>query len=180
MVGIKVSLSPHCGTALLIFNTDLYDSDESHDLGPEPYESSGGRVLRYLKGIVAWNSAISTLMKPTYCEIARNELSISLLEIPQANFDIANLDDIYKTCINTPSPKPSIVYKDLARSILQRHLPQTFPGTVHAEATLMGLLTYFTPSSSRAAFEMPLQDDHVAALDKLLEPASLIIDVCLT
>lgn len=32
---------------------DLYDSDESDDLNPERYESSGGRVLRHLKGIVA-------------------------------------------------------------------------------------------------------------------------------
>lgn len=36
----------------------------------------------------------------------------------------------------------------------------------------MGLLTYFSSSSSRVAFEMPLRDDHVAALDKLLEPAT--------
>lgn len=36
----------------------------------------------------------------------------------------------------------------------------------------MGLLTYFSSSSNRVASEIPLRDDHVAALDKLLEPAT--------
>ncbi|KAG2751244.1 hypothetical protein P692DRAFT_20362243 [Suillus brevipes Sb2] len=40
----------------------------------------------------------------------------------------------------------------------------------------MGLLTYFSSSSNRVASEIPLRDDHVAALDKLLEPAILILN----
>ncbi|KAG1873600.1 hypothetical protein DFJ58DRAFT_759202 [Suillus subalutaceus] len=153
---------------------DLYDSDESDDLNAESRESSGSHVLRHLKGIVAWHAAIASLTTPTYSKIIRSELSLSLLEIPHASFDIANLDDIYEA-----SPfnalflsKSSIAFKDLTKSILKRNLSQTFSGTVHAEATLMGLLTYFSSSSSRVAFEMPLRDDHVAALDKLLEPAT--------
>ncbi|KAG2042032.1 hypothetical protein BDR03DRAFT_978763 [Suillus americanus] len=141
---------------------DLYDSDESDDLNPERYESSGGPV--------------ASLTTPTYSKIIRSELSLSLLEIPHASFDITDLDDIYEASFKALSLKPTITYKDVTKSILKRHLPQTFSGTVHAEATLMGLLTYFSSSSSRVAFEMPLRDDHVAALDKLLEPASLIIN----
>ncbi|KAG1805175.1 uncharacterized protein BJ212DRAFT_1469153 [Suillus subaureus] len=155
---------------------DLYDSDESDDLNPEPHESSGRRVLRYLKGIVAWHAAISIAYDADIFQITRSELSLSLLEIPHASFDIANLDDIYEAYFNVISLKPSIAYEDLTKPILKRHLPQTFSGTVHAEATLMSLLTYFSSSSSRVAFDMPLRDDHVAALDKLLEPASLIIN----
>lgn len=149
----------------------MYDSDESDDLDPEPYESSGNRVLRYLKGIVAWHAATASLLTPTYSKIIRGGLSLSLLEIPRASSDIANFDDICGAYF-TGSSKSVVAYKDLAQSILKPHLPQTFPGTVHAEATLMGLLAYFSSSSSRVAFEMPLRDDHVATLDKLLEPAT--------
>lgn len=141
-------------------------------MDPEPYESSGSRVLRYLKGIVAWHAATASLLTSTYSKIIRNRLSLSLLEIPHANSDIANFDDICEAYFNAASSKSAVAYKDLAKSILKPHLPQTFPGTVHAEATLMGLLAYFSSSSSRVAFEMPLRDDHVAALDKLLEPAT--------
>ncbi|KAG1892017.1 hypothetical protein F4604DRAFT_1640851 [Suillus subluteus] len=159
-------------------NEDLYDSDESDNLNPEHRESSGGRVLRHLKGIAAWHAAIASLTTPTYSKIIRSELSLSLLEIPHASFDIANLDDIYEASSFNALflSQSSIAFKDLTKSILKRHLSQTFSGTVHAEATLMGLLTYFSSSSSRVAFEMPLRDDHVAALDKLLEPASIIIN----
>jgi hypothetical protein len=109
-------------------------------------------------------------------EVVSYGLSLSLLEIPHASSDIANFDDICEAYFNTTSSKSAVAYKDLAKSILKPHLPQTFTGTVHAEATLMGLLTYFSSSSNRVASEIPLRDDHVAALDKLLEPASLILN----
>lgn len=150
----------------------MYDPDESDDLDPEPGESSGDRVLRHLKGIIAWNTALASLSTPIYSKIIRSELSLSLLEIPHASSDIANLDDTCEAYFNSFSSKASFVSKDLAKSILKPHLPQTFSGVVHAETTLMGLLTYFSPPSSRVAFEMPLRDDHVAALEKLLEPAT--------
>ncbi|KAG1736312.1 hypothetical protein EDB19DRAFT_1829943 [Suillus lakei] len=154
---------------------DLYDSDESDDLEPESYESSGSRVLRHLTDIVASHAAIASLLTPICSKIIRGELSLGLLEIPHTSFDIAHLDDIceaYFTALSKPSEP--VAYKDRAKSILEPHLLQTFPGTVHAEATLMVLLTYFSASSRRVAFEMPLRDDHVAALDKLLESASLM------
>lgn len=48
---------------------DLYDSDESDDLNPEPRELSGGRVLRYLKvnfPSVYWRSLMPVLISPTW------------------------------------------------------------------------------------------------------------------
>lgn len=151
---------------------DLYDPDESDDLNPEPYESSGGRVLRYLKSIIAWNTAIASLTTPIYSKIIRSELSLSLLEVPHASSDIANLDETCDAYFNSFSSKASFISKDQVISILKPCLPQTFPGAVHAEATLMGLLMYFSSSSSRVAFQMPLRDDHVVVLEKLLEPAT--------
>lgn len=114
---------------------DLCDSDESDDLDPEPHESSGSRVLRYLKGIVAWHAATASLLTQKYSKIIHNELSLSLLEIPHASSDIANFDDICEAYFNTTSSKSAVAYKDPAKSILKPHLPQTFTGTVHAEAT---------------------------------------------
>ncbi|KAG1763187.1 hypothetical protein EDD22DRAFT_846599 [Suillus occidentalis] len=112
----------------------------------------------------------ASLLTPTYSKIIRSRLSFSLLEIPHASSDIANFDDICEAYLNAASSKPVVAYKDLTKSILKPH-PQTFTGTVHAETLLMGLLTYFSSSSNRVAFEMPPRDDHVVVPDKLLEPA---------
>lgn len=120
-----------------------------------------------------------SLVIPTYSKIIRGALSLGLLEIPHVSFDIANLDDTCEAYFIVTSSKPLSAYKDLVKSIMISQLPQTFPGTVHAEATLMGLLTHFSSSSRCVVFEISFRDDHVAALDELLELTSLITNDCM-
>jgi len=129
-----------------------------------------------LLAILAWQAAVVTLSSPTYSKITRGDLAIGLLEVPYCGSDIANLDDICQEFFSR-FPARLEAHEAQDRLTLSKYFPRSlkFPGTVHAEATLMGLLTYFSDSSKRVAYEtVPLGDHLVAALEQLLQPVSFM------
>ncbi|KAG1889553.1 hypothetical protein F4604DRAFT_1569243 [Suillus subluteus] len=151
-------------------NVDMYDSTESDDLLPEPCESDGHCVLRHLKAIVAWHMAVETLCSSRNSQVAHGKLVLGLLDVPHCGFEIASLDDIYEEYFKRYASN-SEAHQAAVKSFMDTYLPQSFPGTIHAEATLMGLLSHF--SASNHVHDIPLPNDHVMALGNLLEPATV-------
>lgn len=166
-------VSHSCCRQTNYLNIDVYDWNESDDLSPQPSESVGQRVLRHLKAIVAWHTAVGTLCSPENSQFTRGKLTLGLLDVPHCGFEIATLDDIYEEYFKRYE-SDSEAHKAVVKSFMKTYLPQAFPGTIHAEATLMSLVSYFSASNRyHAAHDIPLPDDHVMALRNLLEPASL-------
>ncbi|KAG1789257.1 uncharacterized protein HD556DRAFT_1529546 [Suillus plorans] len=152
---------------------NVYDWNESDDLSPQPSESVGQRVLRHLKAIVAWHTAIGTLCSPENSQFTRGKLTFGLLDVPHCGFEIATLDDIYEEYFKRYD-SDSEAHKAVVKSFMKTYLPQAFPGTIHAESTLMSLVSYFSASNRyHAAHDIPLPDGHVMALRNLLEPATI-------
>ncbi|KAG2048405.1 hypothetical protein BDR06DRAFT_976071 [Suillus hirtellus] len=75
---------------------DVYDWNESDDLLLQPSRSVGQHILRYLKAIVAWYTAVGTLCSPENSQFTCGKLTLGLLDIPHCGFEITTLDDIYK------------------------------------------------------------------------------------
>lgn len=55
--------------------------------------------------------------------------------------------------------------------IRENHTKKKFTGTTHAEATLMGLLTYFSPGSPSVNHGHQIEDVSLRLLKELIEPA---------
>ncbi|KAG2101579.1 uncharacterized protein F5147DRAFT_311573 [Suillus discolor] len=92
------------------------------------------RVLRHLKAIVAWHTAVGTLCSAENSQFIRGKLTLGLLDVPHCGYEIATLDDIYEEYFKRYD-SDSEAHKAVVKSFMKTYLPLSFPGTIHAEAT---------------------------------------------
>ncbi|KAG1889548.1 hypothetical protein F4604DRAFT_848110 [Suillus subluteus] len=152
----------------LLTKTTLASSFKLPMPGDKIQESSGTRVFGDLKTITAWHAALWTFRSPSYVEIFKHTSIIGSVDFPYPDSDIANVDEIF-SAYSDHFPD----WESTDEDFLQKHHPTDFHGTVHAEAILMGLLTYFSPSKS--AFNpsgLDMHSDGALVLQELLEPVS--------
>lgn len=113
---------------------------------PEPNESQADGVYRYLEGIVGWAAALHQLLKPGL--IKKNlTISVGVVIATGSRSDVMSFDDVISGLLEKyPTSKDFI---QTHKQYLKLNVPPFFYGTIHAEATLMGLISYF-----------PLDDGH--------------------
>ena len=70
------------------------------------------------------------------------------------------------------SPEARIFVENI---IKENHIKKTFTGTTHAEATLMGLLTYFSPGSPSVNYEDQIEDVSLRLLEGFIEPVCCLL-----
>ncbi|CAA7269191.1 unnamed protein product [Cyclocybe aegerita] len=122
---------------ITLANTSIKDEDS--ELALETEETEGDCVYRYLQAIVAWQAALEVLLQPRYRNALSN-ISVGMVEVVGSEFGLMQADEFVKEYF----ARPSVPTKAEVREILKPDIPTKFNGTVHIEATLMGLLTYFS------------------------------------
>jgi hypothetical protein len=143
----------------------------------EKGESDGHLVLRYLRAMLAWSAALDSLTSDKHLSIIKGKLEIGLVRVPHPGRDTAGIEIITDTFFKRfprRCAQESGRVKDTA--ILHKHW-KPFTGTTHAEATLMGLLNYFSEPnpSSRVDYLNALQDSTTAKrMEDLIGLVSLI------
>ena len=107
------------------------------DLAPEPQESPDRKVYRYLESVVAWGLAVRRLLQERY-RATFPTISVSVVYVTGFKSDVlssqAIISGLLKRCPNSEKLIKS------SQSFIQSKAPSYFYGTVHAEATLMGLI----------------------------------------
>jgi hypothetical protein len=150
--------------------------DMSRELG----ERDGHFVLRHLRAMLAWSTALHSLASGKHLFIINGELDIGLLQVPHdGQDDIAGIDVITYEFFRRFPVNESIRVQDMAMLKWGWDLGPEFTGTMHAEATLMGLLTYFSEPnpSSRVDHWDALRDSTIAErMEVLIGPVSLILN----
>jgi hypothetical protein len=145
----------------------------------EPGERDGHLVLRHVRAMLAWSAALRSLTYDEHLSIINGELDIGLLQVPHdGRDDTAGIDVITNEFVRRFPIDDSTKFQDTARLECAWNLRPEFTGTVHAEATLMGLLTYFSEPnpSSRVDYWNALQDSTIAEhMEVLVGPVSLIL-----
>jgi hypothetical protein len=142
-------------------------------------ESDGYLVLRHLRAMLAWSTALDLLTSDErHLAIIHGKLDIGLIHVPHAGHSIAGIEAItdgffkrYPLRLVEESHR----IKDMAN--LKSHWKPRYTGTTHAEATLMGLLQYFSEldPSSRVDYWNTLQDSKIAEhMEVLFGPVSSI------
>jgi hypothetical protein len=150
------------------------------DMSREPGERDGHLVLRHLRAILAWSTALHSLASDKHLSIINGELDIGLLQFPHdGQDDIVGIDAITYELFRRFPVDESTTVQDTAALKCAWNLEPEFTGTMHAEATLMGLLTYFSEPnpSSRVDHWNALQDSTIGErMEVLIGPVSLILN----
>ena len=135
----------------------------------EPEESDGQQVLRHLRAIVAWHAAAASLLDKQYRRIAQT-LRVGLVEVAPSQPDLMTNDEVIQEFFRrrpASSPEARISIENIIR---ENHTKKKFAGTTHAEATLMGLLTYFSPGSPSVSYGDQIEDVSLRLLKEFIEP----------
>ncbi|KAJ8584185.1 hypothetical protein M405DRAFT_936769 [Rhizopogon salebrosus TDB-379] len=151
------------------------DKDADYDMSREPGKCDGHLVLRHLRAILAWSTALHSLASGEHLSIINGELDIGLLQFPHdGQDDISGINVITYEFFRRFPVNESIRIQDTAMLKWGWNLGPEFTGTMHAEAMLMGLLTYFSEPdpSSRVDHWDALRDSKIAErMEDLIGPA---------
>ncbi|KIJ13056.1 hypothetical protein PAXINDRAFT_156651 [Paxillus involutus ATCC 200175] len=164
----KTSLADTLGTSME-FVTTGDDTEEPADLRREPNEAAGAHVLRYLRTVVAWHAALNKLCAMPFIKQVVEGLVIGVVEAPPCNATILPREVIsreYHRRFSVEDEDATAI-----EGVLERYYPSEFTGTIHAEATLVGLLAY--AHGQRWNYGGEIQD--VASLEQILAPANKAI-----
>jgi hypothetical protein len=139
----------------------------------EPHESEGHQVLRHLHGIVAWQAAASSLVLKKESRQFTQSLVVGLVEVAptilgsEEGPDLMTSEEVIDEFL---SRYPAEARDSIEDIIKNNHTKAKFTGTTHAEATLMGLLTYFSPGSCFVNHGPPINEDSFEILRRLVGP----------
>ena len=111
---------------------------------PEANESPADGVYYYLKSLVAWAVALYQLLQPDLLKIF-SAISVDVVLVTGFRSDIMTADEIVSGFLERHPNSQNII--ETFKPYLETNLPSFFPGAIHSEATLMGLISYFSPDN---------------------------------
>ncbi len=113
---------------------------------PEHGEDSSSMTLRYLRNAIAWNSAMIYIFSSVKLSPSLKDITLDLVETPIASpgmfapeegfVDSGIMYMLKKLSLDPQSEKA----KSLIKTFTKKVLPVEFSGTVHCEASLMGMI----------------------------------------
>jgi hypothetical protein len=109
---------------------------------PEPNEPTNKTVLRYLKTVVAWHAALGYLTDRCVSKRVTTNFLVGLVTVPPGDKSMLTAKELIPMYQRRLDPGDDEDVKRRIR-VLEEHCKSSrFTGTVHAEASLMGLLVY--------------------------------------
>ena len=103
-------------------------------------EGASATSLCYLKAVVAWHSALDYLCATPFIKQAVMNSLIGLVEVPHGDSSTLAADELIEMYQLEHGLDPEEEHVQHMTDILRQQYTPLFSGTVHAEATLMGLL----------------------------------------
>jgi len=148
----------YISVSLSCFEKALYP-DEVADMRPGILDTEGHQVIRYLKSIVAWHAAIHNLCnhRSKFREFAQN-LTVGFVEIQKSDNLNTPREEICQEFFRR-NPSLSAECRIATQEQLLQHYRSKFTGTVHAEATLMGLLNYFSLENQPVKYNISITNE---------------------
>lgn len=141
----------------------------------EPHESDGHQVLRHLQSIVAWHAAAASLLLKGKSRQFTQSLVVGLVEVVPTKLglegpDLMSSEEVIQEFLSRYPPSSPEARDSIEDIIRHNHLKAKFTGTTHAEATLMGLLTYLSPGSRFVNYGPPINEENLRFLRRLVGP----------
>ncbi|KAF8553934.1 hypothetical protein OG21DRAFT_1497340 [Imleria badia] len=138
----NTSLGEHLGGSLNFKDVKNEENEDDTELMPEPNEHTNKTVLRYLKTVVAWHAALEYLTDQRVSKRVTTNFLVGLVKVSPGNKSMLTAKELVPMYRRRIDPGDDDNVKRKVR-VLEEHCKSlTFTGTVHAEASLMGLLAY--------------------------------------
>ncbi|KAJ3504270.1 hypothetical protein NLJ89_g8018 [Agrocybe chaxingu] len=151
------------------------NSDEDMEKERETYmrmeeqDNMAALVLRYLKAIASWHTAIFSLLQdPKTKRLAKNA-TIGLIEVYPQSEEVAPLTELEREFCRR-FPFADVQERSDMLTLLDEHYKPIFTGSIHPEATLMGIFNHYFQDNA-----FPLPRDAVDAPGLLRE---LVVPLC--
>src|SRR5258708_30881762 len=113
---------------------------------PEPNQNSSLIALRYLRNAVAWNSAIAYILNGVRISPSWKDITLHFVVTPIVSPDMCAPGEYFvdsgithmlqKLSLDSQSETAKLLIEEFKT----RLLPVKFSGTVHSEASLMGMM----------------------------------------
>ena len=133
-------------------------------------DNEGQQVLRHLKAIVAWHAAAIVLLDGRFQHVTQN-LVVGLVEVTSNELKPLTDEEVIQEYFRQYPKSSPEDRRFIENSIRENHKEAKFIGTTHAEATLMGLLEYFSPGSAFVHQDVQIEGDDF--LNHLIETVCL-------
>jgi len=162
----------------LLNDLSLKPPSDLADMSRETNESDGHLVLRHLRAMLAWSTALDSLTSHKHLSIITGKLDIGLVHVPYPGDNMTGIDVITADFFKRFPLRSAERFRDQDTTNLETGWKPKFTGTTHAEATLMGLLRYFSEPnpSNRVDYWNVLQDSTVAdRMEALIGPVGPIL-----
>ena len=136
----------------------------------EPQESDGHRVLRHLQGIVAWHAAATSLVRNRKSRFPQSLVGLVEVTPTKMGPDLMTVDEVTEEFFfRYPALSESPEARNFFESITGNYLIKTeFSDTTHAEAVLIGFVSYFSPGSHSVNHGPPINEDDLQFLRRLV------------
>ncbi|SRR5258707_5586772 len=113
---------------------------------PEHGDDSSSMALRYLRNAVAWNTAVIYICNAVHNSPSFKDITLEFVVTPIASPDTCASEEglvdraiPHMLVMNFLDPR-SETAKSLVEEFKKRVLPVKFSGTVHCEASIMGMI----------------------------------------
>lgn len=98
-------------------------------------------------------------------------LRVGLVEVAPIQPDLMTDEEVFDEFFLRRPASSSEARASIENIIRANRTNKTFPGTTHAEATLMGLLTYLSHGSPSVNYRDQIEDVSLRLLEEFTEPA---------
>ncbi|KAL4081204.1 hypothetical protein J3A83DRAFT_4084967, partial [Scleroderma citrinum] len=128
------------------------------------------QLLRYLQALVAWPGAVNSLLADGFCTLS-DDLSVGLVKVQPCILPLCSAKEMMNEYVrsrdaNTGNPNLRLQLENT----FKKYCSRAFYRTVHAEATLMGLVSYLASSNdARVNYGEPIPADDLRILQDIID-----------
>ncbi|KAL4065128.1 hypothetical protein J3A83DRAFT_4099768 [Scleroderma citrinum] len=137
----------------------------------------GEHLLRYLQALVAWPGAVRSLLTDEFLAFFKDDLTVGLVNVQPGELSLCSTEEMMEEYVRIFSSSDGSKLRDELKRKFKKHCSHPCSKTVHAEATLMGLVSYLASDDARLNYgnSIPENDDQI--LRQIIDPGAIEIGI---
>ncbi|KAL4075285.1 hypothetical protein V8B97DRAFT_2022279 [Scleroderma yunnanense] len=148
---------------------DIHDIDEVEEcLQVNKDGEHGEHLLRYLQALVAWPGAVRSLLTDEFRAVFKDDLTVGLVNVQPGELSLCSTEEMMEEYFKL---------RDELEKKFKKYCSHPCHKTVHAEATLMGLVSYLALDDAHVNHRnlIPATDDQT--LREIIDPGAKEIGI---
>ncbi|KAL4065139.1 hypothetical protein J3A83DRAFT_4166339 [Scleroderma citrinum] len=137
----------------------------------------GEHLLRYLQALVAWPGAVRSLLTDEFRAVFKDDLTVGLVNVQPGELSLCSTEEMMEEYVRIFSSSDGFKLRDELEKKFKKYCSHPCHKTVHAEATLMGLVSYLALDDAHVNHRnlIPATDDQT--LREIIDPGAKEIGI---